>query len=212
MWPTIDGLRVLRGEEADLVRRAIGEMIGELTGEWERDQTQRVYGVDWFDQWDVEQRIWLLEQVATALLQQDQPPPPTAAIYEASVDALFCHIVQAIAEEMDTANRIESDLSWRQGLKDAFRVQQGRPPRIDEDETEIRQWYSLATQVADTILGQTSYQRAEPFRDREAKVTERFLEQRALPKDYLQKIPPLRTNSETRTSLNALQDTIIRRP
>ncbi len=39
--------------------------------------------------------------------------------------------------------------------------------------------------------------------------TERFLQQRALPEDYLQRIPPLRTDAETRSSLAVIRNTSV---
>ncbi len=41
MWPTIDGLRVLRGQEAELVRRAIGEMLNCLIDEMDHQRVPR---------------------------------------------------------------------------------------------------------------------------------------------------------------------------
>ncbi|MCH5376951.1 MAG: hypothetical protein JJ992_23540, partial [Planctomycetes bacterium] len=97
-----------------------------------------------------------------------------------------------------------------QELIDAFRSQHRKQPQIDAAETEMRQWYLLASQVTDTILGHSSYQRVERFRDREPGITARFLEQRGLPEDFLQRIPPLRTGFQTRTSLTAIREAIIR--
>ena len=210
MWPTIDGLRVLRGQEAELVRHAIGQMRGCLVDELVQQRAARIYGIDWFDQWEVEQRIWLLEQIATSLFLEDQQPPPPAAIFEATVDAVFCHMMTSIEEELEGTNQPASEFSWRQGMINAFRCQHGKLPSIDVAETEIQRWFSLAAQVADTILGQPSYQQAERFRDRERSITERFLTQRALPEDYLQRIPPLRTDSETSSSLSMILQAISR--
>ncbi len=100
---------------------------------WITNVCQEVYGVDWFDQWDVEQRIWLLEQVATSLFLEDQPPPPPAAIFEATVDAVFCQVVEAIEDEIEAASRPEAEFSWRQGMIEAFRCQHGKLPANRRD-------------------------------------------------------------------------------
>lgn len=77
MWPTVDGLRMLTGGEAVLVRKAVGGMVTTIVLEWQHrdectaeDRERWIHGVDWFDQWEPEQRIWLLEQVTSALLSE----------------------------------------------------------------------------------------------------------------------------------------------
>ena len=65
-WPTTTGLRNLGGAEADLVRGAIGMMVDTHVAEMRENAEPCAYGVDWFDQWDAPQRLWLLEQVTSA--------------------------------------------------------------------------------------------------------------------------------------------------
>ena len=204
MWATVDGNRVVRGEEAALIRRAAGEMLDALVGEWIGASGPRQYGIPWFDQWDVEQRIWLLKQVMDALFLASTPPLRPAAIYEATVDAIFCHVAAAVDEEIET--RAELDQQWRRKLIAAFACQVGRLPQIDPSDTDPGRWHTVAAQVAGAILGSPSYQQAEWFRDGDAKHAERFIKQRGLPQDFLQRIPPLCREDQAEALIDAIRD------
>lgn len=210
MWRTVDGLRTLSDPEARLIGRAAEEMAECLSKELEDAASPRAYGMDWFDQWDVEQRIWLLEQVVMAMWLTTCPPPPTAAIFEATVDAIFCHVVEAIGRELEmTTNDAAAD-DWRSLLVNAFECQHGRCPIARSDAVDIRRWQALAFQVAETIMGPTSYLQAERFRDREARHAQRFLRLRGLPDDYLQRIPPVIDASQASISLQRLRQLVNR--
>lgn len=201
MWPTVDGLRQLKDAEADLVRQAIQAMLPPLIDEHREDSPPNQLGIDWFDQWEADGRIWLLEQVAVALLT-NAPPPSPAAMWEATIDAIFCVIVDKTTAEIENQ---PADSTWRQRGIEAFRCQHGRPPQIDLDEPDPRQWRRVATQIADAILGSPSYQKAEAFRDGDIEQCRRFLIQRGLPDDFLERIPPLRSEAQTDASIAAIQ-------
>lgn len=203
MWATTDGDRVVRGAEAALIRRAADEMLDALVGEWEGTSPSRAYGIPWFDQWEVEQRIWLLKQVLRSLFLTSTPPLRPAAMYEATVDAIFCHVAVAVDEEIE--DRAELDQRWRNELIAAFTCQHGRSPKIDPGATDAGRWHTLAGQVADAILGSPSYQQAEWFRDGEAKHAERFIQQRGLPQDFLQRIPPVCRESDAKGSIHEIR-------
>jgi len=203
MWPTLDGVRVLKGDEATLVRDALDVMVDQLTAELRDDAEQHLYGIDWFDQWDCEQRIWLLEQIAIGLLTPESPPPP-AAIWEATIDTLLVQVIELISDEIDRGLPIDNEHSWRRRVIDAFECQQGKAAIVDGDETELRQWRSVVTRIANAILGVTCYQQAESFRDGDSEQTCRFLMEKGMPPDFLQRIPPLQTAEQTERSLQRI--------
>lgn len=181
MWPTVDGIRVLAGDEAELIRRGTQAVIDRLR-EQVVDGPAATYGIDWFDQWDLPQQLWLLDRVNQALLT-DQPPPPPAAMWEATIDVIFLEVIEQIQAECEVGW-----IQWRQLVVSAL----GRPT----EPTELRiddagHWRQRVTQVADQILGVPSYQKAEAFRDRDPGELRRFLMQRGLPEDYLERIPPV---------------------
>jgi hypothetical protein len=204
MWPTIDGVRVLKDQEASLVRAAIALIVDHMAAQRCEDAQPWQSGIDWFDQWDVDQRLWLLEQVTVGLFTPASPPSP-AAMWEATIDAVFCQVMDLITDEIDQTPTSNDDRSWRRRAMDAFRCQHGRYAKIDPDEVDIRRWRTVVTQIADSIQGITSYQKAESFRDVEIERSRRFLIQKGMPEDFLEQIPPLRTAEQAQKSIDRIQ-------
>ncbi|QEF96053.1 hypothetical protein Mal15_00790 [Stieleria maiorica] len=203
-WPTTDGLRNLTGAEADLVRGAIGMMVDAHVAQLRGEAPQHEYGVDWFDQWDAGQRLWLIERVTAALLG-DETIAPSAAMFDATADAIFYEIIGLVQLEIDEGGVGDSERTWRQSVIDASTSQTNRPAAIDPDSVDPDQWQTLITQIADAILGVRLYQRAEAFRDVEYHQTQIFLRDRGLPEDYLTRMPPLRTTTQTQRSIDRIQ-------
>ncbi len=183
-------------------------MVDRLVAEGREGDPQEIYGIPWFDQWDWQQRIWLLERISLALLTDLAPPLP-AAMWEATVDAVFREILQLVQIEIDQPD-MHVKKSWRSSAIDAFCYQQKRQPRIDEFESDLQAWNILIMQLADTILGVRLYQKAESFRDRGMTQTTQFLTNHGLPEDFLEQIPPLRTLEQTQVSIDQIQSIVIR--
>lgn len=203
MWPTIDGMRKLEGAEAGLVRDAIAAMVRRLRSEIADDAEPHSYGIDWFDQWDVEQRAWLLEEMSVSLLTTGSPPSP-AAIWDATIDTIFCEVIESIEDEIDAGVNTAEESSWRGRVSDAFRCQSGRDPKLAVAETDIDRWRAVVTQLADAILGVTCYQQAESFRDLEFERSRRFLIEKGMPSDYLERMPPVRTVAQAEQSIERI--------
>lgn len=209
MWPTTNGLRCLARDEAELVRGAIGMMLDQLVAEGREGDPQCDYGIEWFDQWDWQQRIWLLEHLTLALLTDLDPPSP-AAIWEATIDAIFQEVYQLVELEIERGAGMAEPNSWRRYVVEAFIEQHGRQPEITFSETDIDSWQVIITQLADAILGVRLYQQAESFRDGEIEQTQKFLRQKGLPDDFLEQIPPLRTVDQTQRSIDQIQALLCR--
>ncbi len=172
----------------------------------ESNATDRVYGIDWFDQWEAEQKIWLLEQVTTALLTEQTLLKP-AAMWEATVDAIFQHVFEALVDEMDRdvaegrelvvedSNAASGLGGWQQSVMLVLQQQQRRAVSIDQciDQSidQKKEWRRRVMQISDRILGVASYHVVENYRDQDASKVAAFLEQKALPVDYLEQIPPV---------------------
>ncbi|QDV81092.1 hypothetical protein [Planctomycetes bacterium TBK1r] len=203
-WPTTRGMRNLIGAEADLVRGAIGMMTDHLVAELRDGEPPWTYAVDWFDQWDGDQRLWLLERVTAALLGA-KIIEPSAAMFDATVDAIFHEVNDLVEIEIDHGSADDSERSWRQSVIDALQCQTDRPTTIAADSLDQQAWQTTITQIADAILGIRLYQRAEYFRDADYEKTASFLRDRGLPDDYLTQIPPLRTIDQTQWSIDRIQ-------
>lgn len=184
-------------------------MVDHLVAEGREGDPQEVYGIQWFDQWDWQQRIWLLERVSLALLT-DLAPPSAAAMWEASVDAIFHEVRELVEMEIRDPDCMQTTKSWRQCVIDAFHSQQQRGPKISATATSLQEWHIVITQLADAILGVRLYLKAEPFRDDDIAQTQQFLTRQGLPADFLEQIPPLPTLDQTQISIDQIQSIVFR--
>ena len=201
MWSTTDGPRQLIGWERKLVRGAIGMMVDQLVAEGREETSQHLYHIHWFDNWDYEQRIWLVEKVAFALLTDASVPEPSAMI-EATVDAVFVEISDLV--EMEIADK-KQDTSWRDDVTRAFESQNGRQPSIAASCDDLAEWQRVITQIADAVLGVRLYQQAESFRDGDQARTFMFLQQKGLPANFLDEIPPVVSLDEAQLCVDRIQ-------
>ena len=84
MWWTPDGERILQGAEARLFREALGTLVDMV-----RDDDEGLWQFDAppFDSLRPNQKLAVLAQVGTALLQENEPMPRLTAVLEAGVGA-----------------------------------------------------------------------------------------------------------------------------
>ena len=183
-------------------------MVDDLVAEGREGDPQTSYGIPWFDQWDWQQRLWLLERMALALLTDLDPPSP-AAMWEATVDAIFHEILELVQMEIEHPNS-SYEKSWRRSVIDAFCCQQGREPQIEESEPDLQRWNIVITKLADAILGVRLYEKAESFRDSDITRTQQFLTEHGLPDDFLEQIPPLQSIDQTQLSVDQIQSIVLR--
>ena len=203
------------GAEAALIRGAIGMMVDTHVAELRDDAEPWAYGIDWFDQWDAPQRLWLLEKVTLAMLG-GATIDPAAAIFDAAADAIFYEINDLIQIEIQQEPLAEQELlagtkrSWRQSVLEAFESQTHRRLEMDPRSTDLDSWQTTVTRIADSILGVRLYQRAENFRDGDFKRIRTFLNDRGLPSSYLSQIPPLRSVDQVQRSIDRIQLYVFR--
>jgi hypothetical protein len=204
-------VRTLAGDEAKLVRGLVGMMVDQIVAESRDESEQHLYGIEWFDSWDWTQRLWLLDRVTDALLTDSESPSP-AAMLEATIDAIFAELFDLIVMEIDHdlfRPSGEGKPSWRQSTTTAFACQNGRLPSIDVDSADQEIWGVLVTQIADCILGVRLYQQAESFRDGDFEATLAFLNQKGLPANFLEQIPPLVSLDETQAAIDRIQSLVF---
>ncbi|MGB7342985.1 MAG: hypothetical protein WBD20_02120 [Pirellulaceae bacterium] len=206
MWPTTSGTRMLAGDEAKLVRGLIGMMVDQLVAEGRNESDQHLYGIEWFDSWDYRQRLWLLDQVTVAVLTDADPLSP-AAMFEATIDAIFAELFELIVMETDDPTTAKE--TWRQSSVAAFECQNGRLPKVDVNSVDQEIWGLVVTQIADSILGVRLYQQAESFRDGDFAATLAFLIQKGLPEDFLERIPPLLNVDQTQVVIDRIQSFVF---
>jgi len=199
MWRTPAGPQMLTGARRDLFRGVIGVMVDHLVAECREGVTAWRYGIDDFDRWDVEQRLWLVEQVALGLLSK-RPPPPPAAIIEAAFDAVLAELTELIKMEFDDPE-LAATRSWRRDV--AGVLGDGSEPE------DLSGWRAAVTRIGESIQGVFSYDRRDAFRDADPRATAAFLVRRGLPEDFFAQLPPLRTIQQTQLSIDRIQHLVF---
>ena len=211
-WPTTDGMRILGGAEGDLVRRVTGMMVDQLVAEGqptdgEAGPSQHEYGIGLFDQWDWQQRLWLLNKTAGALLTQKQPPD-AAAIFEATIEAVFAEAGELIEIEISDREAHTHTPTWRQSVLAVAAERLTMLEVLDED-TDIATWIRTLMRLRESMFGPSHYIQAESHRDGAYEATAKFLQSRGLPADFLARIPPLQNLDQTQRSIDRLQSLIF---
>ncbi|MCO8124113.1 hypothetical protein NHH03_20380 [Stieleria sp. TO1_6] len=195
-WPTTDGMRTLQGAECDLLLAAIESLTEQQAAALTAPIDPAVTGIQWFDQWDVAQRLWLLQQVGSALCGPQTIVSP-AAIFDATADAIFHHIIDSLREQ--------GDHRWQARIERADQQITGHNETPPPDPDDQPSWVNRVVRIADLILGVRLYQRAESFRDAEFQRTLRFLHERGLPPDYLSRIPPLCSTADAEQAIQCIR-------
>ena len=219
MIVTPDGTRMLGGVTRDLYRGAIGTMLDWLVTECRGETGPWTYGIDWFDQWEPYQRIWLIEVVAKSLLTTT-PPPPRWAIFEATLDAIAAELRGLVQLEIngedvsrpgnsgalgDSGIPASEPQTWRQQLVAAAVGE----VEIDPGSTDMSSWHRIIGRVADRVTGPLSYIDIERFRDGDPVAVQAYLRRRGLPEDYLVAIPPMLSVDRAQLSIDRIQTLVF---
>ena len=231
MWLTLDGPRILEGNERQLFVEAGRYLLREIIQRCEPLRSDAVdlsflqdtssdtllsddqTGISWFDQWDADQKLWLLDRVFHALLVESTEPPGRYAMLEATIEAVFAVIQIQISTGEDSLNGSVSSLSrWEQYLLNTLAEKHSAPATSDPSKylaPFIRDqqvcFAAITTHLQITIVGPSCYEQAEQFRDGEPRELERFLYSKGLNNDYLTRIPPVPNHAETLRGLIRLQ-------
>lgn len=227
MWLTLDGSRTLRINERELFTKAVIKLIqrtlpncdtiSEDLSEYVPASFTQVdptpcdepTGITWFDQWDADQRIWLLDQICDALLVDSTQPPHRSAMLEAAIEAVFA-VIHAEVNVNDNVfhNQRTTFTGWQQLLLNALQDQSSDTTEsfpLEKLESfivdEAISFTSINAHLQAMIVGPSCYEQAEQFRDGSQSRLEKFLLSKGLPPDYLTQIPPLPSQESTLNSM-----------
>lgn len=207
---------MLTGHSRRLVRGTIGMMLDWLVAECRGQCGQWTYGIDWFDQWEPGQRIWLIEVLTKSMLTT-LPPPPRWAIFEATIDAVVAELRGLIQIEINDGDASDSTIAWRDQLAKCIdgdsAVGVSTPQAmVDGASTDIQYWNRMTQRWIDQIVGPLSYIDVERHRDGDPARCRDYLLHRGLPDDYLLAAPPLRSVDQTQLSIDRIQDLVFDQP
>src|SRR3954447_7868558 len=140
MWWTPLGERVLRGAEWELFRDGLA-MVRDLVEEAKSSDDPEIgsVGVEAFDQLQPNQKLALLARVGKALKDEGEPMPELTAYTEATVAAVYAHILAMIVMEIefppesgtvegwDDPEYIDDAFAWRRLALAAYLEDDGEP-------------------------------------------------------------------------------------
>jgi hypothetical protein len=140
MWWTPLGERVLRGAEWELFRDGLS-MLCDLVEESKSSDDPEIgsVGVEAFDQLQPNQKLALLAWVGRALKDEGEPMPELTAHTEATVAAVYAHVLSMIVMEIesppgseqvdgwDDPEDIDDAFAWRRLALAAYLEAEGKP-------------------------------------------------------------------------------------
>jgi hypothetical protein len=108
MWRTQYGDRALEGAEAVVFAEALSSLLNRATAGTLDDYD---FGIEVFDNLTFGQRIATLSIIGNGLLRKDTPTVRLTAVLEGAIAAVFKHIQNEIAYNIDEP---ESRSNWRE--------------------------------------------------------------------------------------------------
>ncbi len=210
MWNTAMGERTLVGAERRLVVSAgwgLADFISVAAPE-----NKALFGIVLFDQLTWQQQMLMLERVLTALVEASIPAPPTTALLDATVAAIYAHLYTSIEIELDDARM---DIDSPLGEEDHFDVRNEilealREP-VDSDEPieespeggwptilcdEIDEWELAIESLRGRILADEDWQMEAITMDLPPQTSRTLKRELGIQRDYFIDIPPDVTDEE----------------
>ena len=206
MIVTPDGTRMLWGPKRDLIRGCIGMVMDHVVAECRGDEPF-VYGLDGFDRWEPEQKLWLLNRVAEACLTSRLPPTRTA-MFETTMDILWADLLWCVETEIHDPTLHRPGGSWRQSIVKCLDESPTSPP----DELTREQASRLIARIADSMTRPHVYVHVETLRDGQPEVLQRFLRSKGLDEHYLSAIPPLVDVDHAQRLIDRISGLVFEKP
>ena len=202
MWRTPNGERVLTGPESALFRAGLGSLVEQvdvLDHDWD-------LGVRLFDALSHPQKLALLAEVGSALLDPGVTPPPLTAIREAALAAVYAHIRSEMHVEIDLGQNEfrklvlaclehEEPLEPHDPLRD--------PPCDDPHE-----WDAALDCLTDNLLWDDDFDMESVFVDAPPEASDRLKGQMGISSDYYTGIPPDPTDKELPSIRRRLEELV----
>ena len=195
MWWTPDGERTLHGAEAMLFREALAVTVDMVR---EDDEGHQEFGVPPFDKLQPNQKLAVLAEVSSALLQEDRPMPRLTAVREAAVAAVYEAIMIWVEMEIDqAAEGLESPTSptWRDLILAACQEREVEE-LLDPASEEIGEWELLVCCLSDSVLWDEDWRDSESLLDVDPKASQAVKKLMGIDDDYYVAVPPDPTEKE----------------
>ncbi len=192
MWLTPDGERILQRADARLFREALG-----MTVDMVRDDTEGCweFSAPPFDKLQPNQKLAVLAEVGSALLQENQPMPRLTAVREAAVGALYEAIMVIVEMEIDQSAEERTSPTWRELVLTACQ-EQGIDELLDPASEDIDEWGMLISCLTDAVLWDEDWRDSESLLDADPKASRAVKKLLGIDEGYYVAVPPDPTDEE----------------
>ncbi len=200
MWRTECGDRTLEGAEAILFTKALSSLLNEaMMGTLDYYK----FYIESFDNLTFGQRISVLAIIGNGLLRKDVPLVRLTAILDGAIAAVFKHIENEIAYDIDEP---ESRSNWRELVVAARNQIGGEIEEIPETTcTDMNKWKVEVEILSDTILFDTDYEDSKLYTDFPSEKSKDLREQMDIPDDYFMAIADDLTDKEAKAKIKELR-------
>ena len=192
MWWTPDGERILQGTEARLFRDGLAVLVDMVRDDNEGHQQ---FGAPPFDNLQPNQKLAVLAEVSSALLQKDRPMPRLTATREAAVGAVYEAIMIWVEMEIDQAAEGLESPTWRELILAACR-ERGIEEILNPASEEIGEWELLVSCLSDAVLWDEDWRDSESLLDVDPKASRAVKKLMGIDEDYYIAVPPDPTEEE----------------
>jgi len=200
MWRTQIGDRILDGAEAVLFAKALSSLLNEAMMGTLEDYK---FNIESFDNLTLGQRISVSAIIGNGLLREDVPLVRLTAILEGAIAAVFKHIQNEIAYEIDEP---ESRSNWRELVVAASELfSSGRDEIPETDCTDMYKWKFELELLLDKILFDTDYEDSKLYMDFPPEKSKELREQMDIPDDYFMAIADDLTDEEAQAKIKELK-------
>jgi hypothetical protein len=174
---------LLEGAEAKVFAKALSSLLDEALMSTLDDYH---FGIECFDNLTFGQRISVLAIIGNGLLRKDVPLVRLTAILDGAIAAVFKHIENEIAYEIDVP---ESRSNWRELVVAARKQIGGEIEEIPETTcTEMNKWKFEVEILSDAILFDTDYEDSKLYIDFPPEKSKYLREQMDITDDYFMAI------------------------
>jgi hypothetical protein len=202
MWWTPDGERILQGAEAMLFREALAVLVDMVRDD---DEGQQQFGTPPFDKLQPNQKLAVLAEVSSALLQEDRPMPRLTAVREAAVAAVYEAIMIWVEMEIDQAAEGLESPTWRESILAACQ-ERGIDELPDADCEDLSEWELLVYCLSDAVLWDEDWRGSESLLDANPKASQAVKKLLGIDEDYYIAVPPDPTDAEMEGIWETLRD------
>jgi hypothetical protein len=198
MWRTECGERILEGAEAIVFAEALSTLLDDaIVGQFDDYEL----GVACFDNLTYGQKISVLATIGNGLFRKDVAPVDLTAVVEGAIAAVFRHLKDSIAFEIDTP---EFGTDWRELVVAARREAEAEDVPAPTC-TDVNEWEFQVDGLSDRILWDADYESGPIFMDHSPEMTQWLKSMARIPDNYYTAIADDLTDEQATATIKELK-------